>query len=373
VHSQERKFLFAAGGTGGHLFPALAIADAVRRRFPDAEILFVGTSGKIEERLVPDYGYRLVTLWLSGFHRRLAPGNLLFPLKVAVSLVQSFFLIRRFKPDVVIGTGAYVCGPVGFAASMFGIPLVLHESNSYPGLTTRLLSSRASVVLLGFSEAARWLRKARRLEAVGTPVRFQLATAARDEAARFFKLDPSQQTLLVFGGSLGAATINDAVLAMLRRGLGNRIQLIWQTGKSDYERVTKAIEAPPGVWIGPFIDRMEFAYAAADLVVCRAGAATIAELIAVQKPAVLVPYPHAAADHQTHNAMVLVSAGGAVLLPDDRVNEELESVVRSLFEQRGRLEAMKQALTPLQQPDTLERIVAVILDTMNYRRNGTGA
>lgn len=362
MQHQQRKFLFAAGGTGGHLFPALAIADEIRRRFPEAEILFVGTRGKIEERIVPRQGYRFTTIWISGFHRRFTMDNLLFPLKVIVSFIQSFFLIRKFAPDVVIGTGGYVCGPVGFAASILGIPLVLHESNSYPGVTTRLLATRASVVLLAFEDARRWLRGARRIEHVGTPVRVSLTEASREDAARYFGLDPGKRTILVFGGSLGAASLNDAALTLVRSGMTPEVQLIWQTGSAHYLRIKEIVGTPQGVWMGAFIERMDLAYAAADLVVCRAGATTIAELIAVGKPAVLVPYPGAAADHQTHNAMAMVNAGAAVLLPDARVREDLQPLLSSLLQQPDRLAAMRKASASLRQHDTIERIVRIILD-----------
>ncbi len=361
MQNRNPKFIFAAGGTGGHLFPALAIADELRQRHPDSEILFVGTAEKIEARVVPEHRYRFETIWISGFHRRLTLSNVLFPLKVLVALVQSFFLIKRFHPGVVIGTGGYVCGPIGIAASILRVPLIIHESNSYPGVTTRLLASRASMLLLAFDETTRWLRRARKVNVIGTPVRSSLGIASRQEAARFFGLDPSKKTVLVFGGSLGAASINDAVVKMIQHGMSSDLQIIWQTGKSDHMRIESVINRREGMWMGPFIDRMDFAYAAADVVVCRAGATTVAELMAVGKPAILVPYPHAAADHQTHNAAALVSAGAAVLLADRNIQEELEPTLMELMKKPDRMDAMRRASASLRKTDTAKRIVDIIL------------
>ncbi len=361
MQNRNPKFIFAAGGTGGHLFPALAIADELRQRHPHAEILFVGTTEKIEARVVPEQGYRFETIWISGFHRRLTMSNMLFPIKVAVAFLQSFFLMKRFRPDAVIGTGGYICGPVGLAAIVLHVPLIVHESNSYPGITTRLLASRASVVLLAFDETAQWLRGVLKVEVVGTPVRSSLGAASREEAAAFFGVDPAKKTVLVFGGSLGAASINDTILKMTQRGVTTNFQIIWQTGKSDHKRIESEVGSREGVWMGSFINRMDFAYAAADVVVCRAGATTVAELITVGKPAILVPYPHAAADHQTRNAAALVNAGAAVLLPDRKVGEELEPTLIGLINTQERLDAMKRASASLRTTDTTKRIVDIIL------------
>ena len=360
VGTSAPNILLAGGGTGGHLFPALAIADEIRRQEPGAAFLFLGTKGKIEARVVPQRGYSFRTIWISGFHRRLTVDNLLFPLKVVVSLVQSFFIIRRFKPHVVVGTGGYVCGPILFMASLFGIPTVIHESNSYPGVTTRLLAGRASAVFIAFEEARRWLKRTDNVVLIGTPTREALGTISREAGVAAFGLEQGKKTLLVFGGSLGAASINDAVLASLDDLVRKGVQLIWQTGQGDYERIRSAIGSRPAIWLGAFIDKMEYAFGAADLVVCRSGATTLAELTRVGKPAILVPYPHAAGDHQTHNARSLADAGAAVMITDQKLTNEFGPNVMALIESTERLATMSEASRKLGKPDAGPEIAAAI-------------
>lgn len=352
--------MLAGGGTGGHLFPALAIADQLRKTRPNAEILFIGTRHKIEARVVPYHGYAFKTIWISGFHRSLRPENLVFPLKVLVSLVQSFFVIRDFKPDVVIGTGGYVCGPVLYAASLLGIATVLHESNSYPGTTTRLLAGRVTKVFLGFEHARTWLRRSDNVELVGTPIRDSLGRASRADALHFFGLNPQRKTALIIGGSLGATSINQAVSQSINALTESGLQLIWQTGKNGFEEALQTSGRNIG-WVGAFIERMDLAYAAADLVVCRAGAATLAELTGVGKPAVLIPFPHAAADHQTFNARTLVDAGAAVMIRDADLPLLLKDSVLELSADTERLRRMASASKKLGKPDAASEMTIKIL------------
>ena len=356
------NILVAGGGTGGHLFPALAIADEIKKLQPKAEFLFLGTKGKIEARVVPQRGYAFRTIWISGFHRRLTIDNLLFPLKVLVSLVQSFFVIRQFRPDVVVGTGGYVCGPVLFVASILKIPTVIHESNSYPGVTTRMLATRATKVFIAFDDAKRWLKRTDHVTLVGTPTREILGAVARSASRDFFQIDPNKQTLLVFGGSLGAASINDAVLESLDDLLNAGIQLIWQTGQTDFERVRTAIGHKSIGWLGVFIDRMEYAFGAADLVICRAGATTLAELTRVGKPAIIIPYPRAAGDHQTHNARSLAEAGAAVMIADHDARLILKSVTLGLLSDPERLENMSRTSARIGKPEAGRTIAETILE-----------
>lgn len=361
--ADQPRILLAGGGTGGHLFPALAIADELRNLRPAAQFLFIGTKEKIEARVVPQKGYSFASIWISGFHRGCRPGNLIFPLKVMVSLVQSFFLIRRYRPDVVIGTGGYVCGPVLYVASLLGIPMVLHESNSYPGITTRMLAGRAQIVFTAFEATKRWLRRTDNIVAVGTPTRMNLGTSRREDAAKAFGLDPAKRTVLVFGGSLGSASINRAVQESLVAAAKHEgFQLIWQTGRTDVGPVE---EARTVGWVGTFIDAMDQAYAAADLVVCRAGATTLAEITRIGKPAILIPFPYAAADHQTVNAQTLVDAGAAVLIKDKEVGSKLAGEVQSLLADDRRREAMHAASLALGRPGAgrvmAERILRLIV------------
>jgi UDP-N-acetylglucosamine--N-acetylmuramyl-(pentapeptide) pyrophosphoryl-undecaprenol N-acetylglucosamine transferase len=361
VPTESPHILFAGGGTGGHLYPALAIADEIKTLAPRSRILFVGTSGKIEARVVPQRGYDFRTIWISGVHRRWTFSNLLVPMKIAVACAQSFFLIKHWKPDVVVGTGGYVCGPVVAVASLLGIPVIVHESNSYPGLTTRLLAHRATKVLVAFDETKRWLKRVDNVELVGTPTRSELGRADRAAAVDFFSLNTAKKTVLVFGGSLGAASINSAIMNLLDELQRNNAQLIWQTGQSDFERVRTAVGTRAVGWVGPYIDRMDYAYAAADVAVCRAGALTIAELTRVGLPAILVPYPRAAADHQTANARTLVEAGAALMVRDAEVHERLGSELTQLLMNDERRTQMAEASKTLGRPEAGTLIARAVL------------
>ena len=359
--NERSKILIAAGGTGGHVFPAIAIADEIKRLRSNADFLFVGTKGKIEARVVPQRGYTLAFIWISGFQRSLRIDNLLFPIKVLVSLVQSFFLIKRFQPDIVIGTGGYVCGPVLYVASLLGIPMVVHESNSFPGITTRMLSKRATRIFTAFDTTARWLRRKDNIELAGTPTRNVLGTVSREDGIRFFNLDPSKKTVFVFGGSLGAASINEAVKLLENDFINSNIQLIWQTGKTDMA-VTKEMATIKNCWVNAFIDKMEYAYAAADVVVCRAGATTLAELTRLGKASILIPYPYAAADHQTFNAQTLVNAGAALMIADRDVKMKLKDVLNSILNDDKKRQQMNEASLALGKPNAGREIAQRILE-----------
>lgn len=344
------------------MFPALAIAEELKKLRPRADFLFIGTRGKIETRVVPDRGYRLTTIWLSGIRRSLAPGNLLVPLKILVAVVQSYMLIRRVKPSVVIGTGGYVCGPILYVASLLGVPTVIHESNSYPGFTTRLLARRVSRVFAAFEDVKRWIPDRQSIEIVGTPTLGSLESASREEALTYFSLDPNKKTVLIVGGSLGAASINAAIVPLLPKFGDSGIQCIWQTGQGLFSEIRdRAGSQPPG-WIGPFIDRMDLAYAAADVVVCRAGATTIAELTRIGKPAILIPYPYAAADHQTRNAKTLADAGAAVMIADRDVTVHLEKDLFALLQNSAVQTGMVAASRRLGNPNAARRVAEEIVN-----------
>ena len=364
MSKEQPRILVAAGGTGGHVFPALAIADEIRKLKPNAEFIFIGTKGKIETRVVPQRGYKIKTIWISGFHRSLQFGNLLFPLKVIVSLVQSFFLIKRFQPDVAIGTGGYVCGPVLYIASLLRIPTAVHESNSYPGITTRILSTRATKVFTAFDATSSWLKYKDNIELVGTPTRDAIGTISREDGIRFFNLDPRKKTVLVFGGSLGASSINQTVKKMADDLIKSGIQLIWQTGKSNTGFIDEMKKKNIG-WIEPFIDAMEYAYAAADVVICRAGATTLAELTRLGKVAILVPYPYAAEDHQTFNAKTLVDAGAATMIADRDVLIKMKSELLALLNDDMKRQKMSQACRFLGKPNASAEIATTILEILN--------
>ena len=363
--SNERlKILIAAGGTGGHVFPAIAIADEIRKQKSATEFLFVGTKGKIESRIVPQRGYALKTIWISGFHRSARIENLLFPVKVFVSLVQSFLLMKHFQPDIVIGTGGYVCGPVLYISSLLGIPLVVHESNSFPGITTRLLSTRATRVFTAFSATAHWLKRKDNIVVTGTPTRDVLGTVSHEEGIKFFNLEPSKKTVFVFGGSLGAASINEAIKMLVNELIDANIQWIWQTGKTD-EVLVREFKNIKNCRVNTFIDRIEYAYAAADIVVCRAGASTLAELTRLGKALILIPYPYAAADHQTFNAQTLVDAGAAVMIADRDVKMKIKETLSSLLDDDKKRLHMSEAGRALGKPNAGREIAQRVLELIH--------
>lgn len=361
MQKRNPRILFAAGGTGGHLFPALSIAEEIKKIQPAAEFLFVGARGKIEERVVPERGYLFRAIWISGMARSLKPGNLLVPIKVLVSLMQSLGHIRNFHPDVVVGTGGFVTGPVLYAATLLHVPTLIQEQNSYPGFTTRKLSRRVNEVHIGFETTIQFLKSAKSVKVSGNPTRDVLETIGREDGAKFFQLDPRKKTLLVFGGSLGAASINMAVLRFVDDLKGVDVQLIWQTGERDFEKIKLATTTLSGIRVEKFIERMEYAYAAADLVVCRAGAITIAELTRVGKAAVFVPYPHAAAGHQFLNARALVDAGAAGIVLDDELVPKLKEEVFALLRDDHRREEMAKRSRSLGKPDAARKIAEAVL------------
>ena len=370
VQNRNKKYLFAGGGTGGHLFPALAIADEIKKLQPDADILFVGTKNKIEAQVVPQKGYKFRTIWISGFQRSLRIQNLLFPIKVIVAMLQSLNILKKFLPDIVIGTGGYVSGPVLYMASILGIKTVIHESNSYPGVVTRLLSKRMTKVFLTFEETKKWLKTMNNSEITGNPTRDLLENVNRNEALEFFGLEGNKKTLLVFGGSLGSASINNAIIKIIEKFIIKNIQVIWQTGTTDYERIEKELMrlkviTSTGVLLAKFIDRMEYAYAAADVVISRAGATTIAELTRLGKAAILVPYPHAAADHQTLNSKILVNAGAAMMLTDNELNDKLENAAMRLINNDDVRRIMSEKSKNLGQPQASYNITQKIFDMVN--------
>jgi UDP-N-acetylglucosamine--N-acetylmuramyl-(pentapeptide) pyrophosphoryl-undecaprenol N-acetylglucosamine transferase len=361
VQKGNPRILFAAGGTGGHLFPAISIAEQIKQIEPGVEFLFVGAKGKIEERVVPEHGYPFRPIWISGFARGLRARNILVPVKIVVAMMQSFALIRNFRPHVAVGTGGFVTGPVLYVANLLHVPTLVQEQNSFPGFTTQRLARKASEVHVGFEETTRFLRSARNVKVSGNPTRDTFGTVTREEGARYFHLDPQRKTLLVFGGSLGAASINKAVLEFVNDLCAGGYQLLWQTGERDYEKVKSASISSSGLCIEKFIEKMEYAYAAADLIVCRAGAITLAEVTRVGKAAVLVPYPHAAAGHQLLNARAVVDAGAAALIFDHELVLKLEDMVFGLLQDDRQRDEMAKRSRSLGRPEAAKTIAEAVL------------
>lgn len=366
--------LFAGGGTGGHLFPALAIAEEIMAQEKDSRIEFVGTRYGIEYDMRDKLGYPLTLISMRGLARKFSPSLLLFPFRLAVSVRQSLRICDRFKPDVVVGTGGYVAGPVIIAAAMRKIPRVLQEQNSYPGLVTRKLASRTNVVFTAYRRAEEYLPAEVAYRLLGNPIRRSLTQGSREAALEKFGLKKDRTTILVLGGSQGARRINEAVLASLG-SLDDTMQLLWQCGKRDYTEVAaRADKKDFVVSLFPFSDEMDLVYAAADIAVARAGAVTIAELTACDIPAILIPYPYATADHQTHNAAEVVTAGAAEMIPDSeldniRLLSQAVQIIRS-----GRLPSMQDAAHKLGRPDAAADIAREIIQLAHTKgeTSGTG-
>jgi UDP-N-acetylglucosamine--N-acetylmuramyl-(pentapeptide) pyrophosphoryl-undecaprenol N-acetylglucosamine transferase len=357
---KQTTILFAAGGTGGHLYPAIAIAEEIKKLEPEARIVFIGTKKKIEARVVPAKGFEIFTIWISGFHRRWTLDNILFPVKVLVSLVQSFFVIRKIHPDVVVGTGGYVCGPILFVASLMDIPTVVHESNSYPGLTTRMLAGRATKVFITFDVTKKWLDAYAKIELVGNPTREALSRITKKEGCAFYNFSSEKKTIFVFGGSLGAQSINRVMPIIVDWAIAHNIQLIWQTGESDWQSAA-ATPKSENIRVMKFIEAMEFGYAAADVVISRSGATTLAELTRLGKPAILVPYPYAAANHQELNAQSMVDAKAAVVITDGDLLEKLLPIIQELIFNDGELKRMSENSLKLGKPNAGKTIAEKIL------------
>ena len=335
INVSHLRVIFAGGGTGGHLFPAIAIADEIRNLYPYAEIAFIGTKSKIEARVVPQNGFQFYPIWISGYHRNFRISNVLFPIKVIVSFMQAVSIIKKFNPDVVVGTGGYVSGPALRAATLLKIPTLIQEQNSYPGVTTRMLAKKVDEVHLTFEDSRKHFTGLQNIFVTGNPTRRSLENVIRSDALHYFGFDDSEtgKTILVFGGSLGAHTLNNAVLMNIDSLLKNNIRLIWQTGKEEIRQAETIVKkySSKNIWVCDFIDRMDYAYAASDLVICRAGATTIAELTNIGKPAILVPYPHAAANHQAENAKSLVKSGAVEIVYDHEVGDKLLTAVSNLL------------------------------------------
>lgn len=356
------KVLLAAGGTGGHVYPAISIADALRAANPDTSVLFVGTRDRMEWEAVPKSGYDIKSVWISGFHRRLTPQNLLFPFKLATSLMQSWLILRRFRPDVVVACGGFAAGPVGWVAARMNIPVVIQEQNSYPGVTNRLLARHAEIIFTAFPDAASFLPKEKiRLE--GNPVRSQLQKTEKTEAMASFGLDDDSPVLLVLGGSGGALAINKAMLDQLDElhdALG--LQIIWQCGEKYFKNLRNELdeEEYSNLKLVPYIDDMTAAYSAADLVLTRAGAGTCSELMMLGQPAILVPSPNVAGDHQAKNAKSMTDSGAAIRL-DEKNLDTLSAEIKKLIFNENRLSEMAGAMKKLAKPDAAKIIANEII------------
>ncbi len=358
------KVLIAAGGTGGHVYPAIAIADALREQYDNLDILFVGTKNHMEWETVSKSGYDITSIWISGFHRRLTLKNLLFPVKLVTSLVQSLSIINRFTPDVVISCGGYVAGPVGWVATKKGVPLVIQEQNSYPGVTNRILGRSAKKIFTAFKDADHYFPIGS-TKVAGNPTRKSLTQADEQEAYKTFEFENDKRTLLVLGGSGGARSINEAMqehIGTLHDELG--LQIIWQCGKRYYDQLRRDVNVSEykNLRLKDFIHDMPAAYAIADLVISRAGALSCSELALTGKPSILVPSPNVAGDHQTKNAESMVEEGAAKLAADDNLNNTLVNLVKQVISNEQQLAEMSKAAKELARPDAATTIAKEVLE-----------
>ena len=359
------RIIISGGGTGGHVFPALAIAQAIEKQVSHVEFLFVGANNRMEMEKVPNAGYNIIGLWINGLQRGLDKRNLLFPFKLLHSLWKSKRIIRKFDPDLVIGTGGYASGPLIFIAAKAGIPSLIQEQNSYPGITNKILAKYVNKICVAYDKMERFF-PLRKIIFTGNPIRKDILgfEQKKQDAQKLFNLDRSRQTILVVGGSLGALTINKAISKGLKKINSMNLNLIWQTGSSYESEAHKSIQSMniKGIKAYTFIENMDKAYAAADVIVSRAGAIAISELCCIGKPIILVPSPNVAENHQYKNAQSLVNKKAALLVEDAQVNRKLVSTLELLLKDQSLRENLINNIKKIAVTDAAEKIARIGMD-----------
>lgn len=363
--------IISGGGTGGHVFPAIAIAYAVKEQLPDTEILFVGANGRMEMKRVPQAGFSIEGLDIYGIRRKISLRNMFENLKLPVRLYRSTCrakqIIKRFQPDVVVGVGGYASGPTLKVAASMKIPTLIQEQNSYPGITNKLLAKQVNVICTAYDCLDRFFPSNKTVK-TGNPVRKDiLNTIDKKEGYAYFKLDENKKTVVILGGSLGAQTINESVSTFIKEASEKNIQLVWQTGEYYYQNISEKYSNMQGIKIVSFVERMDYLYSIADVVVSRAGALALSELCVVAKPCILIPSPNVSEDHQTKNATALSNAGAAVLIPDNKACEQLRDIVFELIEDETKCMNMKASLKKMAQPDAAKRIAEEIIKLMDKK------
>ena len=359
------RFIIAGGGTGGHIFPAIAIANAIKELKPDAEILFVGATGKMEMEKVPQAGYNIKGLTIAGFERSSLIKNIGLPFKLIKSFLQVQRIFKEFKPDAVIGVGGYSSFPVLRSAQQKSIPTFIHESNSFAGKSNIMLAKRATKIFVA-TEGMDKFFPADRIVITGNPVRKSIAqsTVSKEQALQFFQLRKDKPTVLIFGGSLGARSINEVIAKHIVDFAPLDLQVIWQTGKTTAAQYVDKVKPLPNVWMNDFINEMDKAYAAADMVVSRSGAMAVAELCVAKKPVIFVPFPFAAEDHQTVNAKYLVDRNAALMVKDDMVNARLFSQITSLAKDKEKQKELANNIAAYAVKDADKKIASSILNAV---------
>jgi UDP-N-acetylglucosamine--N-acetylmuramyl-(pentapeptide) pyrophosphoryl-undecaprenol N-acetylglucosamine transferase len=331
---RQFKFIISAGGTGGHIYPAISISNELKLRYPNSKIVFVGARDRMEMQIVPKHGFEIIGLWISGFTRSLSLKNFIFPIKLLASLLRSLFIIKNNKPDVVIGTGGFASGPILYIASLFGIPTLIQEQNSYPGITNKILAKRANKICVAYDNLDRFFDK-NKLILTGNPVRSDLQNLAIDSvgAALKFGLEENKKTLLIIGGSNGSREINKLIFNNLNLFESLNIQLLWQCGKIYFEQYKK-LNNNKNIKVYDFIDKMNLAYEVADIIISRAGASSISELCIVGKPVIFLPSPNVAEDHQSKNALSLVNNKAALMIEEKNMNKDFKNSFSELINDR---------------------------------------
>ena len=354
------KFILSGGGTGGHIYPAVAIANELKSRFPTAEFLFVGAKDKMEMQKVPQAGYKIEGLWIAGLQRKLSFQNAMFPFKLIDSLWKSRKIIKDFKPNVVIGTGGFASGPLLQMATMFNIPTLIQEQNSYPGITNKILSKKTNKICVAYENLERFFPKEKMI-LTGNPVRQDLIDSGdkKAEAIHYFNLDTNKKTLLILGGSLGARRVNQLIEKELDNLNALNVQVIWQCGKLYFEDYKKYNSN--NVQVLAFIDRMDLVYAAADIVISRAGASSVSELCIVGKPVIFIPSPNVAEDHQTKNAKSIVDKKGALMLKESELETQFNIVFEALLKDNGKQDQLSRNIKQLALPNATKQIADEIV------------
>ncbi len=362
---EQKRIVISGGGTGGHIFPAIAIANAIKKRFPDAKILFVGAENRMEMKRVPAAGYDIVGLEIAGFNRKNLLKNFSVLWKLQKSLRKAKKVLKDFKPQIAIGVGGYASGPTLKKASSLGIPTLIQEQNSYAGVTNKLLAEKASRICVAYEGMEQFFPK-NKIVLLGNPCRQDLSSSdiTKEEADKFFNLDTNKKTILIIGGSLGARTINESIVKHVEKLAKSDIQIIWQCGENylhDLILILDNNNNPKNIHLYDFISRMDLAYKAADLVISRAGAGSISELSLLEKPVILVPSPNVAEDHQTKNAMALVKKDAAILVPDKDAERYLIETAINTINDSEKLKSLSVNIGKLAQRDSADRIVDEIV------------
>lgn len=362
--AEGARIIISGGGTGGHIFPAIAIANALKKLDPATEILFVGANGRMEMEKVPAAGYKIIGLDIQGIQRGSIIKNLQFPVKLLSSVRKSIKIIRDFKPNAAVGVGGYASGPLLYAASIKGIPYLIQEQNSYAGITNKWLGKKAAKICVAYDNMGQFF-PASKIIKTGNPIRKESVDIAGKhmQAAESLKLSPNKKTILVIGGSLGARTLNNSIMGGLDKIIEADVQLVWQTGKFYYKGIIEKLgeNYNPNIRIMEFVNRMDLAYAAADIIISRAGAGTIAELCVVKKPVILVPSPNVAEDHQTKNALALLHDDAAIFVPDRDAETKLVDKALELLNDKEKQKILSNNIGKLALPDADEVIAKEVM------------